>query len=180
MFKVFLIDKRLIVFDKTEKEFRLKYGNNYEQVSVIKEQDNIDPVCEKLARQYKAEIEKDCHIKKKLGWKYWSEEMKKQISENISFALKRYKRTKEHSESISRYRKGKSIFEGQQHSEYSKKLISFARKGKDPIQGRRWMHNPITGKEKRGYELEEGMIWGRSPEAAEYVLYAREIRNRKR
>lgn len=179
MFKVFLIDKRLIVFDKTDKEFRAKYGNNFEQVSIIKEQDNIDPVCEKLARQYKAVVEKDCHIKKKLGWKYWSEEMKQQISKNISIALKRYKRTKEHSESISRYRKGKSIFEGHNHTEHSKKLIAFARRGKDPIQGRKWMHNPYTGKEKRGYELEEGMIWGRSPEAADYMLQARAKRKKR-
>lgn len=172
MFRVYLIDKKLIVFDKTEKEFRQKYGNNFEQVTIIKDQDNIDQVTEKLSRQYKAEVEKDCHIKKKFGWKYWSDEVKERIRHNISIAMSRHVRTKEHSEAISRYRKGKSIFEGQKHSNYSKKLIAFARKGKDPIQGRKWMHNPITGKEARGYELAEGMIWGRSPEASELTLAA--------
>jgi len=178
MFRIFLIEKKLIVYDKSEKEFREKYGTNYEQIFSVKDQDNIDSACEKLFKQYNAqEVVKDCHIKKKIGWKYWSDEMKKQISNNISFALKRYVRTKEHSESISKYRKGKSIFEGQKHSEHTKKLIAFARKGRDPIQGRRWMHNPITGKERRGFELEEGMIWGRSPEAAEYILYTKNKKN---
>jgi len=180
MFKVFLYNKNLIVHDKTEKEFRQKYGNNFEQITIIKDVSNIDIVCEKLSKQYKAEIVKDFYIKKKIGWKYWSDELKEQIRENISYSLKRYKRTKEHSESISRYRKGKSIFHGQQHSEHTKKLISFARKGKDPIQGRKWMHNPFTGKERRGFQLEDGMVWGRSPEAAEYILYALEQRKRKK
>lgn len=179
MFRVFITNNKLIVFDKTEKEFRQKYGNNFEQVTIVKEESNIDSVCEKLSRQYKAEVIKDYHIKKKLGWKYWSDDLKQQISTNISIALKRYKKTKEHVENMSKSRMGKAKFKGKKHSAHSKMLISFAKKGQDSIKGRKWMHNPYSGKEKRGYELEEGMIWGRSPEAADHILKARSLRGKR-
>lgn len=179
MFRVFLHNDNLIVFDKSEKEFRQKYGNQFEQVTIIKDQDNIDSVTEKLKRQYNSkEVIKDCKIKKKFGWSHFSEEIKNKIREYNSIAMTRYKRTEEHGQAISRAKKGKSI-KGHPTSEYTKKLIAFKKLGVDPIKGRKWMHNPISGKEKRGYELEEGMIWGRSPEASEYVLHARLIKIRQ-
>jgi len=178
MFRVFLLDKKLYVYDKTEKEFRLKYGNGYEQVSILKDQDSIDSVCNKLSKQYKTiEIIKDCKIKKKFGWTHFSEEIKNKIREYNSIAMSRYKRTKEHGEAISKAKKGKSI-KGHPTSEYTKKLIAFKKKGVDPIQGRKWMHNPITGEEKRGYDLLPDMVWGRSPEARDYINYAVEAKKR--
>jgi len=180
MFRIFLFEKKLIVYDKSEKEFRQKYGTNYEQISSVKDQDNIDSACEKLLKQYNAqEVVKDCHIKKKFGWKWYSDEVKEKVSRNISIAMTRYKKTKEHGEAISKGKKGKSI-KGHPTSEHTKKLIAFSKKGFDPIQGRKWMHNPLTGQESRGYELKEGMIWGRSPEAKEYINYANEGKKRLR
>ena len=180
MYRIILFENKIYVFDKSEKEFRQKYGSNFEQLSSIKDQDNIDQACEKLLKQYKAEeIIKDCHIKKRFGWKYHSDEIKEKVSKNISIAMTRYKKTKEHGEAISRGKKGKPI-KGHALSEHTKKLISFAKKGFDPIKGKKWMHNPLTGEEKRDYELKEGMVWGRSPEAKEYINYAMEGKRLKK
>jgi len=179
MFRVFLHHDNLIVFDKSEKEFRQKYGNQFEQVTIIKDQDNIDSVTEKLKRQYNCkEIVKDCKIKRKFGWSHFSQAIKEKIRLHNSIALKRYVKTKEHGENVSKAKKGKP---GKfiPRSAKTRKLISIVKKKNavDPIKGRKWMHDPITGKEKRAYELEEGMVWGRSPEASEYILYAAAKKN---
>jgi hypothetical protein len=181
MFKVYLTAKKIVVFDRSEKEFKAIYGNSFEQISVIKDQDNIDSVCEKLLKQYKAEeVVKDCKIKKKFGWKYWPKELQEVIRTNMSIAMKRYKKTKEHGESISRGKKLKpaATFKGKKHSEHTKKKIAHAKRGVDPIKGKKWMHDPLTGKELRAYELQENMIWGRSPEAREYIYAALEQKRR--
>lgn len=178
MFRIYLLNNKLYVFDKSEKEFRAKYGTNFEQISVVKDQDNIDSVCEKLLKQNNAsEIIKDCKIKKKFGWKYFSDEVKDRIRKSISVASSRYIKTKEHGEAISRAKKGKKTH-SLPHSEHSKKLISYVKRMQkiDPIKGRKWMHNPITGEERRDYELYEGMVWGRSPESREYTASATRAR----
>jgi hypothetical protein len=171
MFRIYITNNTLVIYDKSEKEFRQKYSN-FEQVGVCKDQDNLPTVVEKLKKQYNINEEIfDCHIKKKVGWKYWTTEVQEAARQNISKALSRYVKTKEHGENISKAKKIKSVatFAGRKHTEHTKKLMAFKRKGVDPIQGRKWMHNPLTGKEARGYELKEGMIWGRSPEAKEYA-----------
>jgi len=182
MFRIILFNNKLYVFDKSEKEFKQKYGNNFEQISVIKDQDNIDSVCKKLKQQYRAEeIIKDCKIKKKFGWKYFSEDIQERIRNSSRIALKRYIKTKEHNENVSKGRMGKGG-RTSPHSEHTKKLMSFIKKQKkiNTINNKKWMHDPLTGKEKRGEELEEGMVWGRSPESKDYAKEALRIRALKK
>jgi hypothetical protein len=165
MFRVFLIKDSLIVYDKSEKEFRQKYGNTYEQVSIIKDSDNIDKVTEKLLRQYNAsEIELDFKVKKVFGWKLYDEQAKQEVFKKISKALKRYVKTEEHRRNLSAGCKHMKSFLGKKHTEETKLKMRVKHLGKDVIKGRMWMYNPITGEEKRGYELLPNMIWGRSPE----------------
>ena len=182
MFRVFLCDNKLYVFDKSEKEFRARYGNQYEQVSIIRDYDNIEAATDKLLKQYRVqEIILDCKIKRTYGWNYFSEEKQAEISAKISRALKRYIKTEEHKKNLSSGCKHFKSFLGKKHTERTKARIAFMRLGKDPIKGKRWMHNPYTGEEKRGHTLLPGMLWGRSPEAREYLNHinqARSLKNR--
>lgn len=170
MFRVFLFNNSLIVFDKSEKDFRQKYGNNFEQVSIIKDQGNIELVTDKILRQYKAnEVVLDCKLKKKCSWQVWDEAMRINVAKKISSSLKRYIKTKEHRENLSIGCKHFKSFLGKKHTGDTKARIAFMRLGKDNIRGKKWMHNPYTGEEKRDYTLQSGMLWGRSPEIKDYL-----------
>lgn len=174
MFRVFLLKNQLIVFDKTEKEFKAKYGSGYEQVSIIKDYDNIEPVVEKLARTYKAEIVQDYRIKKKWGWAFWSDELKKEIIEKRSRSLKHYVKTEQHRARLAEKAKKSRNFTGKKHSEQTKAQMSFKKQNTiGPNKGRRWMYNPDTCEEKMGMDLIEGFFWGRSPEAKDYIKNTR-------
>jgi hypothetical protein len=53
MLRVFLFDRSFYVYDKSEKDFREKYGRSYEQVGIINDMDNLDPVLNKLTKTYR-------------------------------------------------------------------------------------------------------------------------------
>ena len=171
MFRVFLLKNQLIVFDKSEKEFKVKYGSGYEQVSIVKEYNNIDTVVEKLALTYKAEIVRDYKIKKKWGWLYLSPEQKQQIIIKRSQSLKdNYVKTEQHRANLSVKAKRYRHMSGKQHSEETKKQMSLRKLGSTPgNKGMKWMYNPDTGEEKMARELIEGYFWGRGPESKEYL-----------
>lgn len=166
MYRIYFVDKKIVVYDKPEKEFKVKYGNCFEQISIVKDQDNIDNVTKKLLQQYKAsEIILDCKIKKKFGWKYFTEEMKESNRKKLSEALKNKVRSQEHCKAISEGKKGMAFFTGKHHSQEAKEKISKGRQGRIINTGKKWAHNPITGHEKFVFELPEGYIYGRSPES---------------
>lgn len=170
MYRVFLLKSQLIVFDKPEKEFKAKYGTGYEQVSIIKDYDNIDAVLEKLTRTYRAEVVRDYRIKVEWGWSYWSDEMKQDIIRKRSESLKKYVKTDEHRAKISHKAKKYKNFAGKKHSEDTKRKMSFKKKGiPSATKGMKWMYNPDTGEEKLGKELLEGYFWGRSPELEDWL-----------
>lgn len=166
MFRIYLIDKKIVVFDKPEKELKVKYGSSFEQISVIKDQDNIDSVTKKLQQQYRAsEIILDCKIKKKFGWKYFDDELRKSISQKISNAKKGKPHSEAHKKALGESRKGIAVFAGKKHTDDAKKKISKGRQGRIINTGKRWAHNPVTGQEKFVFELPEGFVYGRSPES---------------
>jgi len=176
MYRIYLIQQQIIVFDKPEKELKEKYGNSFEQIGTVKDQDNIDSVVQKLAKTYKAnEIVLDCKIKKKFGWKFWDKETQELIRVKISEALKKYEKTEEHRANLSKGLKHIKNFKGKKHTEETKSRLSWANKGKNPIKNKKWMYNPITGEEKRAEELLPGMIWGRNPEQKDRMLYAKQF-----
>ena len=176
MFRIYLVNKVLVVYDKSEKEFREKYGNSFEQISVVKDQDNIEPVTNKLKQTYKAtDVLLDCKIKKKFGWKFWDKETQELIRKKISEALKNYEKTEEHRANLSKGLKHVKNFKGKKHTEETKARLAWANKGKNPIKNKKWMYNPITGEERRAEELLPGMIWGRNPELKDRMLYARQF-----
>ncbi len=174
MFRVFLLKNQLVVYDKSEKEFKAKYGSGYEQITIIKDYDNIDPVIEKLAKTYRAEIVRDYKIKMKWGWAFWSDELKKEIVKKRSESLKSYVKTEQHRAKLAAKAKKYRHFAGKEHTEQTKAQISFKKKGmKSHLKGTKWMYNPDTGEEKMGKELIEGFFWGRSPEAKDYIKNTR-------
>jgi len=162
MIRIYLVGQQLVCFDKGEAAFKLKYGNRYEQVGTVKDTANIQQVLSKLKRQYGIEdMVLDVHIKRKVGWCYKTEEQKLATRRKMSEVRIGRPRRQWIKDKISEARKGKGNFTGKKHTEFAKKAIAFSRKGKNPVQGLRWCHNPITGKELRSTELPEGFIWGR-------------------
>lgn len=140
-----------------------------EQIQSTKDYDAIDPIIEQLKRNYRNHsIDRRVKVKKQFGWKFWSDESKLKARKNISRALTGLLKSEEHKRAISEARKGKGNFTGKKHTEYTKALLSHSRKGKDPIKGKRWCHNPLTGEERRLYDLVDGYVWGRSPEIKDY------------
>lgn len=181
MFRVFLFNDSLIVFDKSEKDFKAKYGTNFEQVSIIKNQDNIELATSKLLRQYNVpEVIVDVKLKKRYTWQIWDEETKINAAKKISNALKRYIKTAEHRENLSKGCKHFKSFLGKRHTEKTKARIRFMRLGRNNIEGLRWMHNPYTGEQRRGKELLSGMLWGRGPEAKDYPYAMNDANRAKR
>lgn len=162
MIRIYLVGRQLVCFDKGETAFKQKYGNNYEQVGTVKEISNLQAVIQKLSKQYRTDdLVQDVHIKRRVGWCYKTEEQKLATRQKMSEVRIGRPRRQWIKDKISAARKGKGNFTGKKHSEFSKKAIAFSRKGKNPVQGLRWCHNPITGKELRSSELPEGFIWGR-------------------
>lgn len=170
MYRIFLLKNQLIIFDKTEKEFKAKYGTGYEQLTIVKDYDNIEPVVEKLAKTYRAEIVQDYKVKMKWGWAFWSDELKKEIVKKRSETLKSYVKTEQHRARLSARAKKYRHMAGKKHSEETKKQMSLRKLGSpSPNKGARWMYNPDTGEEKMGKELVEGYFWGRRPDYKDWI-----------
>lgn len=170
MYRIFLYKKDFVITDLSERDFKQKYVGTYEQIGVFKELDNLELAIDKLIKTYKpSDIIHDYHVKKKWGWKYFTEEQREDYRKRISESLKKYKKTEEHKRNLSIACRNQKNFKGKKHTSATKARISFARRGVNPIKGRRWMHNPTTGEEKRAFELHPGMVWGRSPEIVDYL-----------
>jgi hypothetical protein len=165
MYKVFLCDNKLILFDKTDKDFREKYGKNFEQVTIIKDYRNIDAVLDKLSRQYRLEAVKDTTKRPWWGWYNLDEEGQREVNRKRAESLKNYVKTEEHRANLSKTAKKYRHFKGKKHSEEFKARLSQQRMGiSSPTKGMKWMYNPDTGIETLSHELKEGHFWGRNPE----------------
>ncbi len=172
MYKVYLFNNQLILFDKSDKEFREKYGRNFEQVTIIKDHKNIDIVLEKLKKQYKLEVVKDTTKRPWWGWYNLSDEEQKEIIKKRSLSLKEYVKTEEHRANLSLRARKYKHFKGKKHTEEFKARISQRKKGiSSPTKGMKWMYNPDTCHEMLGHELKEGYYWGRNPEIGILLKY---------
>lgn len=167
MYRVFLQSRKLIVVDCTEKEFRQKYPGSYELIQTIGDYDNIDKVVERLTRDYRTqETIKDYAEKKRWGWKYFTEAIRRKCIE----ARIGKPRPVESNEKVSATMRGKSNFEGKKHHPITKIVIASKRQGKNTLaEGQKWCHHPETGKELRKTKLPPGFKWGRSPEFKDYI-----------
>lgn len=168
MYRFILQGKKIYVFDKTDKEFREKYGTGFEQIGTVRDRDSIDAVKEKLVKQYRAEeVIMDCYIKRKSGWKYWSEETKAEVRKKLSELRRNRPLSELQIKRISEAKKGMpSNHAGHKHTETTKNIQSLRNKGMKLRLGSKWCHNPVTGKETtvKDGKLPEGYIWGRNPE----------------
>lgn len=173
MFRIYLTNNRIVIYDKSEKEFRQQYGTIFEQVGIVKDYDNIEPAAKKLQVQYRAEDIVHDYKKKRIGvLTMLSPEKKAEVIEAIREGNKRYKRTPEHCKNISLAKKGRAFFAGKKHSQKTRSMISQRRKGVPINTGRKWYHNPSTGEERLVLEPIEGWYPGRCPEHRARVTYA--------
>ena len=167
MYRVFLQQRKLIVVEFTEKEFRQKYPGSYELIQAIGDYHNLDKALERLQRDYKAvEVVRDFAEKKRWGWRYFTEAIRRKCIE----ARIGKPRPAESNAKVSATMKGKSNFEGKQHHPITKITIASKRFGKSTIaEGQKWCHHPETGQEFRKAKLPPGFKWGRSPEFKDYI-----------
>lgn len=180
MYKVFLYNNQLILYDKSDKEFREKYGKNFEQITIIKDHKNIDLVLSKLKSQYKKEILIDTTKRPWWGWYNLDEEKQKEVIKKRSESLKYYVKTEEHRARLSAKAKRYRHFKGKHHSEEFKARLSQRKKGiSSPTKGMKWMYNPDTGEEKLSHNLLDGFYWGRMPEMGMILKYSNKTRRRR-
>lgn len=167
MYRVFLQSRKLIVVETTEREFRQKYPGSYELIQAVADYDNLENVIVRLQKDYKAiEVIRDFATLKRWGVKYFTEAIRAKW-----LAAKFGKpRPEESNKKVSAKMKGKSNFEGRQHSKMSKIMIASKRYGKSTLSGQKWCHHPLSGKELRCFEQDkpQGFVWGRSPEIRDY------------
>lgn len=166
MIRVMLCEQKLICYDKTVKEFRIKYGVQYEQVSVIKDAHNLEHVIDRLADQYKAlSIVYDCHIKKKFGWKYWSDDQKERLRALWSKQRAGRKMSDFQKAQISKALKGRSNHTGKKHRQDTKENLALRALGHTRNRGRRWCYDPDTKVERFVLgDIPDGYVLGRNPD----------------
>jgi len=166
MYRLFHHNHCIVIYDKSDKEFKAKYGNSYEQVAFVKDDTAIAVIVERMKRQYNATtVTYDCHIKKKWGWKYFTDEQKASYKERWSKIRTGRPLSDHQRQRISEGKTGKrSNHSGKAHSQSTKNVMSLRAMGHKRINGLRWCHDPSTGKERRVRELIPGYLWGRNPE----------------
>lgn len=166
MYKLFFTDKRIVVYDKSDKEFRAKYGPSFEMVGSVKEDSSLTLVCERLKRQYNAHtVIYDCHIKNKWGWKYFTDEQKAYYRQRWSKTRAGRPLSEHQKKRISEGKTGKrGNHTGHTHSDVTKNIMSLRAMGHKRNTGSKWCYDPLTGVEKRSPVLLPGFVWGRNPE----------------
>lgn len=165
----------IIVYDKSDKEFRAKYGMMGEVLTYVKDQSNLTSVITKTKNQYKIDsVIMDCHIKKKFGWKYWSDDMKAHHRKLWSELKTGVPKSEYQRRRISEGKKGKrGNHSGHLHTNTTKNIISLRAMGHKRNVGMKWCYDPYTGRERRGKELIPGYIWGRNPENVNGFIYGK-------
>lgn len=168
--RIFLKDKKLFVTKKTEKEFKETFGRPYELVQTLKDETNAEQSAQKLMSFYRGcEIIFDGSVKKKWGWRYFSDDLKAFVRKRLKETKTGIKRDQATKLKISFSRRGKGNFEGKKHTPISKMIIAEKRIGKSRVTGLRWAHDPYTGKEVRTIVLPEGYYWGRTSEFKDWI-----------
>ena len=166
MYKLFFHKSTIVIYDQSDKDFKHKYGHAYEQVGVVKDDANIAVIVERMKKQYGAtEVVYDCHIKKKWGWRYFTEEQKETYRKMWSAKRRGRKLSAHQKERISEGKTGKrGNHTGKTHSASTKNVMSLRALGHKRNVGKKWCYDLLTGAEKRCTELPKGFVWGRNPE----------------
>lgn len=168
--RIFIKDKKLVVTKKTEKEFKQAFGAPYELVQTVKDETNAEISANKLLSFYRGYvIEFDGLMKKKWGWRYFTDELKSFVRKRLRDTKVGVKRDQATKLKISFSRRGKGNFQGKKHNPISKMIIAEKRIGKSRVSGLRWAHEPYSGKEIRTLTLPEGYFWGRNPEFKDWI-----------
>lgn len=168
--RIFLKNKKLIVTKKTEKEFKDIFGTPYELVQTVKDETNAELSAKKLLSFYRGcDIEYDSIVKRKWGWRYFTEELKEFVRRRLRETKTGVKRNQATKLKISFSRRGRGNFQGKKHNPISKMIIAEKRMGKSRVSGLRWAHEPYSGKEIRTLILPQGYFWGRNPEFKDWI-----------
>lgn len=170
---VYYRDKTLRTDDRGDKQFYLDHGQAWEKVAVIKDSSNYDVVLERLKKQYSVvDVYENCVRKKRWGWRYFTDQEKANMVAAVKAANTGKVMSNETRAKMAAAKRGKrGNATGSRKDRVARALVSLARMGKDPIQGRKWCHHPLSGEEKRLFEdqLPVGWKWGRTPEIRDWL-----------
>ena len=168
---VYLRDRTLRTSDKGDKQFYNDHGRSWEKVATIKDSGNYTSVIDRLKKQYNvSDVYEDAIVKKKWGWKYFTEEEKMKMVNAVKAANTGKVMSDETKAKMRAAKVGKpSNARGSKKSPTGKALVAMARMGKSTVVGMRWCHHPLAGTEKRLRALPEGWVWGRSPEVKDWL-----------
>lgn len=168
---VYMRGKALRTDDRGDKLFYTDWGRDWEKVATIKDSGNYTSVIDRLKKQYNCtEVYEGCVVKKKWGWKYFTEDEKMKMVNAVKAANTGKVHTESTRAKMAAAKKGKrSNAFGSRKGPLSKTLVSIARMGKSTVNGLKWCHHPKTGDEGRKRELPDGWVWGRSPEVKDWL-----------
>ena len=168
---VYLRDRTLRTSDKGDKQFYIDHGRMWEKVATIKDSGNYTSVIDRLKKQYNvSDLYEDAIVKKRWGWKYFTEEQKMKMVSAVKAANTGKVMSDETKAKMRAAKLGRaSNALGSRKGALSKTLVAIARMGKSTVNGLRWCHCPKAGYEGRKRELPQGWVWGRSPEVKDYL-----------
>lgn len=168
---VYLRDRTLRTSDKGDKQFYNDWGRAWEKVATIKDSGNYSSVIDRLKKQYNvSDLYEDAVVKKKWGWKYFTDEEKMKMVAAVKAANTGKVMSDETKAKMRAAKVGKpSNARGSKKSASGKALVAMARYGKSTVNGLRWCHCPKYGHEGRKRELPAGWAWGRSPEVKDWL-----------
>ena len=163
---LFQKDKYILVSDYPLSTIRRRFGHSFEILTNVKDKNNLDVIVERIKKTY-PKLELKTKFRTQI---VFTDEMKNKIRQK-----KLGKARCEIFKNKMRMRfKGVSIFQGHKHKDDFKKFMSDKMKNNQLNKGLYWIHNPLTGQEKRIRDRSQmplGFRLGRNMDSVEEGLY---------
>jgi len=155
----------LLISDYPKDKIKDKYGPVFEIVNSIKDKESLEHIKPRITRQFPKYSVKEYLYQKRV----FSEETRKRMA----LAKLNKPRADWVREKISSKMKGKSNFEGKQHTRESRIKTSLSMMNNTNGENLKYIYNPTLGIEKRVRDtinLPEGFRLGRKPEIGQHLV----------
>ena len=156
--------KAIVISDLPIEKLKHKFGHKFEILNTVADKNNIDAMRTRLARSYPTYTFKE--LLRKIRRPHSAE-----TKERIGLSKVGKPRDAATIEKIKTTMAGKSNFAGKKHSAETRAKMAAAKRGKPNIcKGTVWVHDPVSGLEKRVSEVPEGHRRGRDYYSTEAVI----------
>lgn len=166
-FYCFISNKKLLISDLPVEKIKARYGFRYEIVNSIRDRSSLDAIKQRVLRSYPAYEIEEWFQKEKLT-------LTTEHREKISASKRGKPRDEETRKKISLALKGRSNFQGKQHSTETKSIMAQKKIGNQHTKESLWAHDPRGSKEVRVRNLKDipvGFSKGRDYYSTEPGLY---------